>query len=445
MDNLLFSWDDFLSKALTTKSVTAVFQSSISPNVFGSIMLGNIWRLLSDHFKEFNRCPTEDEMYVSLRKLPDAEKGKTNEYIDKIYALYNQGRDLSVDIVISETTEMLKTVKMREYIMQLGRLYEAGDIDYDSALENLKGITNIAVDTTLGIELNNNKDNIKEVVERTVTADRKESFPSGIKTVDELLGGFYKGELTICMAPSNRGKSVFLVNHAVAAAAARKNVVLITAEMAVDAVLDRVIRRITGKNRQEARYDLRETAQHVQAFFDFADTRMFVKYVPPGECTVNQIEAYLDQLESVTDFKADVVVVDYLDELAANSEDRRKDTRHQHRSIARALATLAKTRNIGTITATQTNRDALEKRSITEKNIGEDYGKFQVADCVYAICQDDDEASAGTARLRWIKVRDEGGKGKEIPVRVNFDIMLVEAMINKYEIDDSDIIPLEDE
>ena len=71
---------------------------------------------------------------------------------------------------------------------------------------------------------------------------------------------------------------------------------------------------------------------------------------------------------------------------------------------------------------------ALGKRKLTEKDVGEDYGKVKIADLNYAICQTEEEYKTGQARVRILKNRDGRGRGREVNVTVNYDKMLVESM-----------------
>ena len=53
---------------------------------------------------------------------------------------------------------------------------------------------------------------------------------------------------------------------------------------------------------------------------------------------------------------------------------------------------------------------------------------MKVSDIVYAVCQTSEEYDANQARIRMLKIRDGPGRGREVPVRVDYEKMVVESL-----------------
>ncbi len=443
MTDVLFRWEDYLSSALTNKVLLVQFLNVLKGKMFESTLLGNIYLLLTQSFTEHKRCPTEDELILCLKHLPEAEKKRLDKYVDKIYHLFHRPRNLSADVIAQETQEAIQRFLVGEFLQKSASQYETNQLDYTALFNDFKTIRNLTLDVDMGTEIGSNVD---RVMEQVAKGEYFESISTGIGKLDEVLhGGFYKKQLAICLAPSNRGKSAFLVNHAVGAAADGKNVLLLTCEMTDIGIIDRVVRRILRMTREEMLDNLDRVTHKLKSFFHMYGSRFIVKYVKPNSFTVNDLEAYLERLDYMIGFVPDEIVIDYLDELYPSKTEARMELRHRHRGIARDLFALTKSADVAIVTATQTNKQALEKHKITEKYMGEDYGKFKIADLVYVINQDADEEKAGVARIGIIKVRNLPGRGREVLVRTNFEIMLVEAMQPKTGVSEEDLEPIKEE
>jgi hypothetical protein len=357
--------------------------------------------------------------------MPASERERAKDYIAEVKRLYDDPPRFDPDVLREETVAAIRQFKVEQMLLDGSAMHEAGRIDFDSLMASMRDILSVSVDASLGIELNIQVD---EMIDKITAADQFDFIKTGIRGLDKIIGGFRRGQFACGIAPSGVGKSTFLVNHAVAAAKQGRNVLLLTVELEDFRVVERLIRRITKMGRKQLQSNQVEAGTWVTKFFNMTHSRLFVKYARPNSFTVDDLDNYLDRLQGIADFEPELVAIDYLDEMQSSADDRRRDIRHQHSGISRDLTGLAKGRSVAVATETQTNRAALGKRKLTEKDVGEDYGKVKIADIVYAICQTEDEYRTGQARIRILKNRDGFGRGREVPVTVDYDRMLVESL-----------------
>ena len=419
-------WDRLVARAMTNSTVFAQFKDSISPDVFQDRVLATLWTQLGGFYKEYSRNPSHTEMLMWLRRLPPHQKDRISEYIAKVEGYYTKPIDVSDEVLAGEVTEGIKQDLTEKLILSGSAMLDAGQVSYDELESQMKTIISTSTDLDLGIDIGSDP---AAAFNRSISAERFVPIPTGITGLNKTLdGGWYRKQFVCGIGASGIGKSTFLVNHAVAGAYAGFNTLLLTVELEDVMVIERVIQRITQRTRSELLEQRDESIGWMSKWFGRAEGRLVVKQARSGRFTVSDLEAYLDRLEILENFVPDLIVIDYLDELKPSKEQSRLEKRHQHRGIAQDLVGLAKVRNAAVVTMTQTNREALEVKKVTLKHIGEDYGKVQVADLVFAICQTQDEYDKQQARIRWLKKRDRGGKGQEVPVWIDYGIMMVESL-----------------
>jgi len=221
---------------------------------------------------------------------------------------------------------------------------------------------------------------------------------------NHLNGGLGIGELGVIMAPSNRGKSVAMVNIAYGAAGllSGKNVVLFTHEMHPKIYAKRFGARMTFKfpNRFE------NLGEYETEFLERARRLMpgSVRIIGGAKkMTTMQIE---DDLKRLIDegFKPDLLIDDYADLIIAPRTF--KDRRFEYTATYEWLRALGEEYGFPCWTASQVGRNAYAKEIITEADIAEDIGKVNTADVVLAFCQTKEEQSKQRARFYLAKARD---------------------------------------
>ena len=151
-------------------------------------------------------------------------------------------------------------------------------------------------------------------------------------------------------------------------------------------------------------------------------SRMRLRIYPAYSATIDDVENDLDMLEYSEGFVPDVVVIDYADILSPT--DRRLVDRSALDSIWKGLKGLAEKRNCLVITASQTNRKAIEKLSIRETDAAEDIRKIAHVDAMFGINQTFEEKSARTLRVNEIAHRHRFFSGKEVLVLSQLELGL---------------------
>lgn len=186
-------------------------------------------------------------------------------------------------------------------------------------------------------------------------------LPTGIRTLDKLLGGMQQSDFLIVAGRPGMGKTGFLIGALRnAAVKEKKHVAMFSLEMSNEQLVQRLISQQTGINSQRLRSNELtedEIPRITSAISDFEDATIFLDDTPA--ITPLQMRAKCRRLHS--EVRLDLVVVDYLQLM---SSDSRNDNRVQEVSaISRNLKIMARELKVPVLAAAQLNR-GVEQRQI---------------------------------------------------------------------------------
>jgi len=139
------------------------------------------------------------------------------------------------------------------------------------------------------------------------------------------------------------------------------------------------------------------------------------------QLSVSGLKLILDNWESFDGFVPDVIVIDYADNLAPESEDARKDVRHQENHKWKMLRGLSLERHCLVATATQAASRGYGKVSLEMDDYSEDKRKHGHVTAEIGLNQTLDEKRAKLMRINFI-VQREGEFFSEDSVVVGMDL-----------------------
>ena len=243
---------------------------------------------------------------------------------------------------------------------------------------------------------------------------------TGWPALDRLLyGGFNRGELQIFAGGSGSGKSLFMQNLAVNWVEAGLSGVYITLELSEGLCSMRIDGMLTNTAQKEIFRDL-DTVEMKIKMMGKKSGKMRIKYMP-AQSTVNDIRAYLKELQIQTGLKADFVCVDYLDLLMPiTAKVSPNDLFVKDKYVSEELRNLAKELNVLFVTASQLNRAAVEEIEFDHSHISGGISKINTADNVFGIFTSRAMRERGRYQLQLMKTRSSAGVGQK--VELEFDI-----------------------
>lgn len=145
-------------------------------------------------------------------------------------------------------------------------------------------------------------------------------------------------------------------------------------------------------------------------YFDRANAfmRIYGKYCrtifrPSKTCDIDTMENDIDELIARENFVPDVIVIDYADLMKVRRSTGQK--RNDLDDLWESLRSLAQTRQILLVTASQTNRGSADAKYIRDVDVAEDWSKIAKLDLGIGLCQTEEMKVRGIMNLNKIAYR----------------------------------------
>jgi replicative DNA helicase len=397
----------------------------VEVGLFESDFFKEIAKLSFDYYRQFGSAPKDHIADLLESKLNDAKNPRSAEVYKKILININSTKD-AVDskYVLHQLNAFVRKQTLKGAIVESVELVKKDDLDAaENALNKaLKSQINVF---ERGVVLTDTDNSLKFLT------DPIETYPTGVDHLDKEFIGPAPGQLLVVLGPANRGKSWFLISFGKYCAFHRKKVLHISLEMSEGSVSQRYIQSLFSISKRKAstminrfvhdelnrlsRFNLEELVRptlqdegmHQELIRRLSKLKgrfnLDIKQFPGGALSIDGLEAYLDGLERLYNYKPDLILLDYADLMKLDSQNLRISTGEIYKDLRR----IAVERNIAVVTASQANRLGEDSRVISLKHLAEDYSKAATADIVLAYCQTQQELELNLARIFVAKARDE--------------------------------------
>lgn len=201
---------------------------------------------------------------------------------------------------------------------------------------------------------------IKKADEYAKSPDGMRGLPSGIKSLDKILGGFHKSDLVIIAARPSVGKSAFSFDIARYAAVEHgKTVAIFSLEMPAIQVIERMLAQqinVSLWNLRMGKMSPEDYQKYSVGAGKIAESKIFVDDTPG----INIMQLRTKARKLMLEHNLDLILIDYLQLMQGSS--RNMDNRAQEiAEISRSLKILARELNIPVLALSQLNR-AVENR-----------------------------------------------------------------------------------
>jgi replicative DNA helicase len=248
---------------------------------------------------------------------------------------------------------------------------------------------------------------------------------TGWPALDRLLyGGFNRGELQIFAGGSGSGKSLFMQNLAVNWAQAGLNGVYLTLELSEGLCSMRIDSMMTNTSSKEIFKDI-DTVEMKVKMMQKKSGGLQIKYMP-AQSTVNDIRAYLKELQVKTGKKVDFLCVDYLDLIMpVSAKVSPNDLFVKDKYVSEELRNLAKELNVLFVTASQLNRAAVEEIEFDHSHISGGISKINTADNVFGIFTSRAMRERGRYQIQLMKTRSSAGVGQKVDLEFDLETLRI--------------------
>ena len=248
---------------------------------------------------------------------------------------------------------------------------------------------------------------------------------TGWPTLDsKLYGGFNRGELQIFAGGSGSGKSLIMQNLAVNWVQNGLNGVYITLELSEGLCSMRIDSMMTDTSSREIFKDIDNVEMKVKMVGKKAG-HLRIKYMP-AQSNVNDIRAYVKELQIQTSVRVDFLCIDYLDLIMpVSAKVSPSDLFVKDKYVSEELRNLAKELNVLFVTASQLNRSAVEEIEFDHSHISGGISKINTADNVFGIFTSRSMRERGLYQIQLMKTRSSSGVGQKIELKFDVETLRI--------------------
>ena len=319
---------------------------------------------------------------------------------------------------LSEFESFTRRQELERAIMKSADLLEKGD--YNPVEKLIKDAVQISLQRDMGIDYFADP---RARLMHLKTSNGQNS--TGWPVLDQkLYGGFNKGELQIFAGGSGSGKSLFMQNLSVNWIQQGLSGVYITLELSEELSAMRIDSMLTDTKAKEVFKDLDNVEMKVK-MKQKASGKFRIKYMP-AQSTVNDIRAYIKELQIQTGMKIDFMCVDYLDLLMpVSAKVSPSDLFVKDKYVSEELRNLAKEFDLIFVTASQLNRSAVEEIEFDHSHISGGISKINTADNVFGIFTSRSMRERGQYQIQLMKTRSSSGVGQKIELAFDIETLRI--------------------
>src|SRR5210317_383454 len=360
-------------------------------------------QFIYDHANEHKTLPDRAQIKavtgVTLQEIPELNEGH-------------------LDWCMQEFEGFTKRKELERAILKSADLLEKGE--YDPVEKLIKDAVQISLTKDMGT------DYFEDPRARLLAIkDNNGQVSTGWPTMDKrLFGGMNRGELNIFAGGSGSGKSLFMQNIAINWITQGLNGVFLTLELSEELCAMRMDSMVANVSTKEIFKDL-DTIEIKLKMVGKKSGKMRIKYMP-AQSNVNQIRAYLKELEVQTGQKTDFIMVDYLDlVMPVSAKVSPNDLFVKDKYVSEELRNLAKEFNILMVTASQLNRSAVEEIEFDHSHISGGISKINTADNVFGIFTSRAMRERGRYQIQLMKTRSSSGVGQKVDLEFNLESLRI--------------------
>jgi replicative DNA helicase len=408
--------DQALAAVMREPDVAFQLKEALSnPLVVRSPFRRKIAEFVSEFIDEYDTLPKEGDYVEWVSGLNDKQRTGVNKALSEL-----RNVDLSeftTEYLAKKAMEKFRKISAQNAVHHLNTMGD--DVDAESLINMAHEVEGIEPITISGIA------NLRDVDMWARRDSYDRGIPTGIPSLDGVTMGWQEGELGFILADSGVGKSAALVNHAKAAALTGANVLHLTLELSQENTAIRFYRSVTEASSSEYRSSNEQVRKDAKYWWRFAEGNVHVLYEEPYTLRPEDLKQLITLYQRRYG-EVDMLCLDYLDLMAPSKEDSRLGTYEQLGRVSHKVRGYAQEFGFTLLSATQARRPQGEEHSnLSLSHMGDSYKKVRAADIIIGFVRTQQEVEARQGRYQMLKMRENPGRGADIPLYVNLDLMMI--------------------
>lgn len=377
----------------------------LTDDYFDDFSEKSVYKSIVSYISDYNGVPTKEALRISIEEKSNISDDQYQSISQIITALdYDEKTDIEWLVDKTEKFCQDKAIynAVRESILVLDGQHK--DLDKGSIPELLSTALGVSFDQAIG------HDFLEQPEDRFDFYHTKEDkIGFDLDLFNKITkGGLSRKSLSIALAGTGVGKTLFMTHCASANLMAGKNVLYITMEMAEEKISERIdanLMNTTMDSLQDMPKDV--FMKRVQKVKDKTTGKLIVKEFPTASAGSAHFRHLLNELKLKKNFVPDMVYIDYLN-ICTSSRMKAGANVNSYtiiKAIAEELRGLAVEFNVPILSATQTTRTGYSSSDLNLEDTSESFGLPATADFMFGLISTEELEGLGQLMVKQLKNR----------------------------------------
>lgn len=377
----------------------------LQEDYFGDYSEKQIFNEIKSYIQKYNGLPTREALKISIDKRDDLNDEQYTSMIQMVDGLdYDYKTDM--DWIVDETEKFCQDKAIYNAVRRSILVLDGKDKEHDKgAIPNLlSDALSVSFDTNIG------HDFLDDYEGRYQFYNNVESrIPFDLEYFNKITkGGLPDKSLSVILAGTGAGKTLFMTHSAGANLMAGKNVLYITMEMAEERIAERIDANLMDITLDDLKL-LDGTAYNnrIKKLRSRTTGKLVVKEYPTASAGSAHFRHLLNELKLKKKFVPDIIYIDYLN-ICASSRMKMGANVNSYtyiKAIAEELRGLAVEFGVPIVTATQTNRSGYGSTDVGLEDTSESFGLPATADFMFALMTSEELEEMGQLLIKQLKNR----------------------------------------
>ena len=390
--------------------------------------LQGILNICSVYYDQYEKIPSLETLKILLEKNIKSDALLLKALTNTAEEVYNKDlTSMEGKFLEDETVKFIRTARAVEATL-LNQL-DIANGKFDQINDRMQKALNVNLDKDFGISLSDIGNTLSLIQE--VEEDSGLTF--GSPALDRILGSPKAGEITVICGTPGVGKTIWLGNIATENMKLGKKGVFFSLEVDRRRLAKRLYSSLLLKSGCDLMSTSKEEAEAVFAQYEGGDIK--IKNYPANNACCNDFANYLMDLYTLTGFKPDFIIIDYILITATNNKKSDDNMYSYYKIVTEEMRNLASQFNCPVFTASQINRSGMgdkggTKGVVTSKDLSESRGILDTADYLLIINQTEQEKKLGekdgiSEQRLYIDKNRNGSTGEMLTFTLDYNIMSI--------------------
>jgi archaellum biogenesis ATPase FlaH len=358
------------------------------------------------YVQKYNKLPTLDAFKI---EIDDSDKFTEQNYNHAIDVLPNifERKEEDEKWLFDKTEKWCQDRAVYLAIMESIQVIDGKHDRYskDALPSILQEALSVCFDNNVG------HDYLENVQERfDFYHEQEERIPFDLDYFNKITkGGLPNKSLSIALAGTGVGKSLFMCHVAANALSQGRNVLYISMEMAEERVAERIDANLMNVAiDQLGNMSNKMFTDKVQEIARSTHGKLIIKEYPTGQAHSGHFRALLNELKLKRKFVPDIVFIDYLNICSSSRMKAMGGSINSYtyiKAIAEEIRGLAVEFDLPIVSATQTTRSGYTNSDPGLEDTSESFGLPATADLMFALVSNEELEALGQIMVKQLKNR----------------------------------------